>query len=135
MANFTIEKLDGLPVILTTYGENYGGSDDVAAFSRQLIPLFDSATEKTYHLIDMLDAKLSFNDVMMSTDYCIRRPEGFANHPNFQAMVFISNNKMFHSIARGLGTATFGSMTVPVVPSVDDALAWVRRDHAVRRTA
>ncbi|MCA9895010.1 MAG: hypothetical protein KC615_18620 [Anaerolineae bacterium] len=135
MTNFSIEMLDDLPVILTTYFEDYGGSDDVVAFSKQLIPMFDRATEKLYHLIDMRRATLSFNDIMTSTDYCIKRPEGFANHPNFQAFALITERKMFQSIAKGLGTATFGNLNVPVVPTVEEALAWVRRDCAMRRTA
>ncbi|MCA9895011.1 MAG: STAS/SEC14 domain-containing protein [Anaerolineae bacterium] len=132
MANYVIECLLDLPVVMVTYQPGYGGDEDIAAFADAVIDVFENLDYKAYLMFNMSSAKLSFNDIMQSAQRILRSENSPIKHPNFIALGMITDSKMFRTVAKGLNSAAFGNIKVQVFATRDEALAWARMENAKR---
>ena len=123
--SYTIEKLPGEPIILST-----GGADFTGAEGPQLVEDMYQAVEhhpeRIYLISDMSAITMTMDDVLQGSSLMTRGQKAAYSHPNVIENVFVTRSNFIKMAAKGLSAPIFGGLQVRVVETLDEALSYCR---------
>ncbi len=126
MAPYTVELLPDDAIILEVWGKDFEVSLHGAQFLADLIALLDTASVPMANIVDMRQAPLGVDDVILGANLGTRLT-GFSKHPRLRKSIFVTNSKMVALAARGLNSPVFGNAKVFVAATVEEAMAMARQ--------
>lgn len=130
--SFTTHKLPGEPIIVHTMDADYSVARDFTAGVDSIIAVLDAQSEPTYLVVDMDDAHFGLDDVMSGASQAARQEGALLRHPRLRETLLITQSDLFRLAARGLDSDVFGHVRVKLFATVDEALAYCRRDQDAR---
>jgi len=126
MQRYTIEHHKDLPVIFTTYDVEFGGRDDVLAYSDDIAKVYANLKTPVYHIGDFRYVNLSMQDIMLSIKRGVHSSDSIVRSPMHLRMIIVTENKFYITIVNTMLKAPFSLMNAHVCRTVDEALDWVR---------
>ncbi len=127
---YKIEVLSDLPVLITSFEEDFGSTEDIESYIAELVATYDSLDHKVYAITDTTNLKLTFDKVMEFLRVALRTDENLNRHPNKIGNIVITTSNFYQAVIKGLRTASFGNMQLEVFDSRESALSWVRDQAA-----
>lgn len=127
--SYRIEHMADLPVVFVSFDEDFDFGRDIPLLDKEVRVLLDSLTSPVYYIIDTRNMKMTFNDIMEGVQLGTRGEKPTLLHPTIKQNIFITTSKAISMVARGLNTASFGSVDIKIYATVEEALAYVR-SHA-----
>lgn len=124
--SYEVSLLPDEPIILVVWHEDFVLTVDLIPAIKEMHQLLDSVTEPYYMISDSTRPTIRFDDLLVGAYYAVKGPNPIFKHPNFAGITLISHQKFAEIMAKGMKTATFGYMDVPVVHTMEEALAVAR---------
>jgi len=134
MQHYTIERLEDLPVILTVYHAEFGGRDDVLAYSEDIARTFANLKTPMYNVSDFRNIKLSMSDILLSIKRGANSDDSILKSPMHTAMVMITKNMFYTTVVNTMLKAPFNLPNVYICETLDEALELVR-DKSEEKTS
>ncbi|MDX2137706.1 MAG: hypothetical protein SF123_06390 [Chloroflexota bacterium] len=126
---YTIQQIQGLPVVQVTLGSDFNGLEDITASTEELFRIFSALDTPHYQITDARELKMDFEMLMDFVRVGVRGEYSIANHPKNAGIIFVTSNRFYEVALNGLNTAAFGMLKVRVFDSLEAALAWVRANN------
>lgn len=130
MAPYTITLLDGEPIVIWAFTEEYSPKAHMAAANEDALSIFESAAEPVIIIADLRDFKLTIDEMLFGANFGARGSSSAWRHPNIRETVVISSSPLVQMAIKGLDSATFGHMKIKVVATLEDALEYARNRTA-----
>jgi hypothetical protein len=85
--------------------------------------LTESGPNRIVAVSDLRNVRLDFEDILAGGSI-VRSGDGkaFVNHPKLLKSMVVFNNRVMEMTVKGLSSATFGSLDIPLFQSVEEAL-------------
>lgn len=130
--SYKIEKLPNQPVILTTIFSDGQWISDLARSDIEAKRLLEKSREPLFVIVDMSSLVFSLEEVIMGASRGARNQRVIGHRANLREMLIVSNSSLVKFASKGLDTPVFGYLNAGIFASVDDALAHVHSQVAVK---
>ncbi len=124
--SYKVSLLPDEPIILVVWHEDFVLTVDLIPAIEEMRQLLDSATEPHFIISDLTRLNLKFDDLLVGAYYGVKGANPIFKHTNLAGITLVSHHQVTEIMAKGMKTATFGYMDVPVVRTMEDALAVAR---------
>lgn len=132
--NYNIELLPDEPVLIFTAYKAYSLVEDQPQAGAEVQQYLDQASEPLYHILDITEASLSLDDVILAANFGARGQNTSANgkhgpvwkHPNIRELIFVTDKKLVNLAVRGLDSLMFGNIQAKVFYTQEEALEYIR---------
>ncbi len=128
MATFTNEKLPDLPALLTTLSAEFRVTRDMAASDAATIALLEQVDEPVFNVVDVSKLRVTMEDILQGSNRGGRGESAIWHHPRIRQTIFISDSKIIQLAARGMNSFSFGNLNIPVFPTLEEALVYIRQE-------
>jgi len=125
---YTIETLDEGRIILQTFSKDFDMATDMARSWQECVALLDQSNHKMVLISDSRSLKLrNIEDIIQAANMA-RSSESkkLTQHPNLIKSVTITSSKVGHMAIKGLNSAAFGNLDIPVFQTMAAALDYAR---------
>jgi hypothetical protein len=120
---YTFETLDEGQIILFTAGEDFNLKADGARYVQGLLELSQAGPDRIIAISDMRNISLDFDDLMASSTLARNDDtKAFLSNPKLIKSLVVINSRVMELLVKGLSSATFGSLDLPVFQTVEEAL-------------
>lgn len=123
---FTVKLFPDEPILMVTVDSKFNPAERLRDVMAQVIPILDSAQQQLFYVVDLREAKVSFEDTLAGVNAAARGANSYLKHQNMKEVVFVSSDKMVQLSAQGLKSPIFGVQSVALYPTAEDALAYIR---------
>jgi hypothetical protein len=123
--------LPGEPILLQTMAEDFDYRVDTPRDLEQITRILEEQTRPIYYIIDVTHMKMGLDDLMAAASGATRQAEMF-KHPKLLETLVITQSRMFDLAARGLSSPIFGGIKMRVFPTLNEALAYARKNASMR---
>lgn len=121
--SYTLEKQSD-SIIILTISEDYDASAEAGKFFNEINDILDNETSPVNLILDVLEYKLTFEELLSSTRNAMNLKSPFAHKMVKQTILVTSSNLMKASIK---GFQRFGiAGKSKVVASLDEAMAFAK---------
>ena len=125
--SYSLELLPDEPILIITLHESYNHERDFEAYLNEAVVLLDSLDRPVYSITDITHIKVNiFQDFITGFNQVFRGQGATINHPNIDKVIIVSTDKLMKLGAKGLNSATFGFLSVPVFDTPEEALTYAR---------
>lgn len=124
---YTLELRKDLATIFGTIRLPLNIMDELPTASQEVMHILDQSNRPLYYISDVsqLADSLTLDDLIKAANVLVRGPYAFASHPNFRALILITNDSLTSLAATGLRSDSFGNVQVEIFATMEDALAFV----------
>ncbi len=124
--SYSIEPVTGEQIIVIAFHQDFDFKHELRPLTEDLRAMLDGASEKVILINDLEHISLKLEDLLNAGDMARRREESMFHHPNVLGIAVVSSSKVIQLSARGLNSATFGNLNLPVFATLDEALGYAR---------
>lgn len=128
---FTIEWIPNEPILVVT-GSGLLAMDDFVKMFAQVTQMIEGVEGPIYRISDYTTADTSFMDVMKAVKLAASHAPGSSFDPRLHT-VFVGTSQWISLGRTALQQPQFGGIMVPTFVTLDDALAFARREIAKAR--
>jgi hypothetical protein len=121
---FKFELHADRPVLMVT-SELHANSDEIPALEDEAIDWLNRLDHRVFYIINLGDVKLSLGDLMESAQHAARGSTASLHHPNVIEPIVVTTDQMIVMAARSVNSYIFGRLKLKVVPTLNEALAYV----------
>jgi hypothetical protein len=121
--SYTFTQLDDGHIILFTAGADFNLKVEGEQYIRELRGLVESGPDRMVAITDVRNISMDFEDVLAgggmarSTD-----TKAFLQHPNLLKSLVVFSSRVIEMTVKGLSSATFGSLDIPLYTTLEEAL-------------
>lgn len=126
--SYRVFLMDRLPVLVFEAGKDYSAAADLEKANVEILDLLDNSTKPVYHLVDMRNSDISFEDVQLGANAAGRGPNPIFRHSKVKQVMFVTQNPMLKLAVEGMQSDIYGNVTVLQFDTMDEALAHIRAD-------
>jgi hypothetical protein len=127
MHPYTVELLTDLPVILATVDESYRVSKHIEGMAHDVRILLDNASHPVYLINDLSKHHMpNVDELMMGAKVIAYGHDTIYHHPNVREILIVTQNDVLRMAYQSGLSEGFGKLSITVVDSLDDAMAYVR---------
>lgn len=126
-----VEKLPGEPIILCVVTKDPAMMETLSADLAELVGQLDAQPEPVYMIYDLRGVSLGLDDILNTTNATARKPGAMLHHPNIRQNVLVATDALYHLVAQGLSSVTFGQVKMPVYKTLEQALDYCREQIRV----
>jgi hypothetical protein len=125
-----ISRLPGEPIIIFQPSDN-DPAPSQETFARTAALMDEIGTEKVYRIIDLTEvqANVRFGDMVQVMAQETSGAAGSASDPRMRD-VMVSTSDLLKLAAKSMGQQQYLGREIPLFPSVDEALAYIRGELA-----
>src|SRR5262245_54626116 len=102
MTPYTIQLLDGEPIVLWTFTSEYSPKEHMASANADGAVILENATEPLFVIADMRDFKITIDEMIFGANYGARSSASTWRHANIRETVVISSNPILQAAIKGL---------------------------------
>lgn len=132
--NYYVELVPDEPILIFGAYKEYSLAEDQPQAGAEVQQYLDQASEPLYHILDITEASLSLDDVILAANFGARGQNNSAKgqhgpvwkHPNIQELIFVTNKKLVNLAVRGLDSLMFGNIQAKVFYTQEEALEYIR---------
>jgi hypothetical protein len=124
--SYIIDRIGGEPIIVVTFCADFHVGTEMALMTAELHEMVNQIGQGVTIINNLVDASFSLNEVIEAANLARRQEVSLFHHPNVRQIVGVSSSKLITLSAKGLGHATFGSLSLPMFASIDEALDYAR---------
>lgn len=122
---FTIERLPGEPIIISTFSEAFRVDTDGQMSIQQTYEFMEDIEGKVCLIMDVSDLKLGFSDLVSGLGMLTRGSSGLFTDPRVRLLVVGSHG--FAEIGvKALEQTQYGGLSVKLAGSVEEAIGFCR---------
>jgi hypothetical protein len=120
--SYLIERYDEGRTIAVTFCSDFRAADDMLPMLAEINGFLD-LTEGGVTIINNLDqASFTLDEVISSANLARQQDQSLFHHPKVKQIVGVSRSKLIQLSAKGLNSATFGNLSMPVFGTMEEAL-------------
>jgi hypothetical protein len=127
MNTYTIQYRPSLPAIIASCTEEFTFENDFFAYRAEIADLLASLLNPVYYVMDMLKLNFDFGEITTSVNIATRIDHPNFRHPNVRQVIFVSDCPAWTLVAKGLNTKIYGNLVIPVFPTLDEALEYIKK--------
>lgn len=132
--NYYVELLPNEPILIFCAYKEYSLANDQPQAGAEVQQFLDQASELLYHILDITEASLSLDDVILAANFGARGENTQSpsqnvpvwKHPNLQELIFVTNKRLVSLAVRGLDSLVFGNIQAKVFYTQQEALDYCR---------
>lgn len=127
-----VEALPGEPILIV---HSEMSTDDLMKSTQESIAIItealDQQTEPVFLISDVREITMSLEDIIQVMSAIARGQNPMVRHPNIRDYVTVlAADRLIRMATKGLESATFGKISVHMFDTLEDALAYCRRQIA-----
>lgn len=123
---FTVEKLDGEPILLATVFADFSIARDMPLSDAASQAYLDATTDPLFWVIDVSQFTPTFDAIVQGANRGARGEKPLWHHPMIRQMIFVSPHSVVHTAAKGMNSVSFGRLHIQVFSTVEEALMFCR---------
>ena len=133
---YSVEKLDGVPIVHYKLGEDYNIVRDSAPAQAAVLEAVESQTEPVFVIFDFTDVNLGLEDVIQGANMLVSgvdrvQPDApksvpIFEQPNTIQVIMVTSSKLIRLAARGMNSPVFGNQDVHLAHTLEEAMDYVR---------
>lgn len=127
---YTIKHFEDEPILMMTIHSEYRVSEHQANSDADARAILDTVDAPQYVITDLTALHFSLDDIIRGTNTATLTQDAVWKHPNIKKLIFVSPKRIIHLAAKGLNSASFGSLQAYIFNTVDEAIMWIRNDIA-----
>jgi hypothetical protein len=97
-----------------------------------MLALLETQHEPVHLIFDVSVVSFSFEDILQGGGTASKQQQ-FFHHPKVAQTIIVAGNRLVKLAAQGLNSATFGSLNIKAVDSLNAALSYARTQAAAKR--
>ncbi len=132
-AHYTVEKLPDEPIILSILFPQYSVARDMPESDNVSRAILDATDHPLFIVADTTQISFTLEDVLLASSQGARGQTALWHHPMLREFVLVSTHQSIKLAARGLNSQIFGNLAVKVFDTLEEALAYCRKQTAVER--
>ncbi|MCE7948141.1 MAG: hypothetical protein DYG88_12005 [Chloroflexi bacterium CFX4] len=125
---YHLEKLSDEPIMVGQVGPEFSVSAHSDELNQRILQWLESATENFFFILDVTEAALGFDDIVLGASKGTRSATPVLRHANMRQLVVVSHSALVRLAAKGLSAPIFGKVNVKVCDTRDEALAHCRAE-------
>lgn len=125
MSGYHIERSADRPIIFFTTYEDFTVGEHWASLQAELNALLDDSGSPTYIVNDIKDFHLSVGDIIHAANDATRSKRGLLKHPNLAEWLLVTTSSVIELAVKGMHTDMFGNQPVMVIPTMEEAMAYI----------
>lgn len=127
MSTYTVQRLDDLPVILTTINDHFSVQDELESYLSDIAAALDASEEQLFLVSESQEFKVNFSDMVMGLGKGTKGASAALSHPKIaEICAIIPDNRLLRLAVQALGQMQYGGKSVTLYSTLDEALAYVR---------
>ena len=134
--SYSVEKLEGVPVVHYKLGEDYDIVRDSTPAQSAVAEAVEAQAEPVYVIFDFTEVNLGLDDVIQGANMLVSgvdrvqpdAPEAVPifDQPNTIQVIMVTSSKLIRLAARGMNSPVFGNQDVHLSHTLEEALEYVR---------
>src|SRR5688572_32123927 len=104
--SYKLEMLEDLPVLFVSFEEAANLGEFMTELSNKAFDIFESLNSPVYYIVDMRNAKIDFNDILIGVQQSTKGSRALLLHPNLKQLVIITQSKAIATVVKGLNTVS-----------------------------
>ncbi len=133
MKTYSVEKLPGEPIVISTAFPDWNAFDYMEPFMKDLIHLIDQAEEQDlYYVINLAAWSPKLPEIVQAANAAGRGGNTILHHPKIRKLLIVTQMKLVEIAGHGLNSDLFGKLPVAIFTSLEDAIAEARSLAAQR---
>lgn len=120
------------PVLLNTLGPRFE-PDAIPVMAAETISLLDRVERRVFYLIDANRLQLGADDVMQGIYAGVLGADPPLRHQNIIETVVVTVDPILRMAAHSISSPLFGHVRITVLPTLDEALAYIDAQVAALR--
>lgn len=130
---YELKLMEEDSILLTVFDSSFDVGGDGQKLMSEMKHYLDNASSPLYMLDDFLNMKMSFGDLVSALSMATRGDIAIMKHPNVRKLVIVSTNELLRLGGSALKQAQYGGLQADIYPSVDEAIAAIRKERAAAR--
>lgn len=122
-----LQKLPDEPIIIRVFGTDYSFARDGQRVMNEDVALLDTQPEPVFHILDLRELELSFDDLLAGTHFAAKESRYFG-HPRRRELMIVTTSAFFKLAAKGVSNPVFGSQKVIAFDTMEKALKYARSE-------
>jgi hypothetical protein len=127
--SYKIERLQDLPALLLSFSDDVSFLVSMGDASEEFHKILEAAETPLYCIVDFRKVQMSFNDIMAGVQHGTKGSQNM-KHRNNKQLIILSESKAIATVAKGLNSVTFGNINAIVLPSLEEAIAYIQASAA-----
>jgi hypothetical protein len=121
--SYTFTQLDDGHIILFTAGDDFNLKAEGEQYIRELRAFVETGPERMVAISDVRNISMDFEDVLAGGGMARNDDtKAFLKHPNLLKSLVVFNSRVIEMTVKGLSSATFGSLDIPLYTTMEEAL-------------
>ena len=129
----TVEKLPDEPIVIVNFLNPFDVNVDISELYSKLLQEFEGAPVPLWDITVALDVKVDFGEIVKGLALLTKGDFAILAHPNAAGYIVVADNQLIKLSAAALGQVQYGSISVQVVGTIEEAHQIVRQNIAMRR--
>lgn len=126
---FTVNKLDGEPIIIVEIRDPYDYQTDPPRMFHEIDQIASTFDDGGFVIYDCRTLDVSFNDLVAGMSAQVQGVPGSISDPRLTACL-VGSSVMLRLAAEGFAKPQYGEIQVPLYDTLDDALNDLRSDRS-----
>jgi hypothetical protein len=127
MANYSIERLPGEPIIVGIFYDTFSLKEDVDPYISEVQALFNELGTGFFYVNDTRDLQVRlFQDLLVAVNKATRSLGAVLRHPGLEEYILVTTDALIRLSAQGLRAEVFGGIPATVFETMEEAMAHAR---------
>ena len=126
LVSYSFEFYDDLSTIMVTIRRDIDMRTKMPPLSQEVYRLLNQVDHPVFYFTDISDFTLSCSDLLRAGTALVRGPYPFATHPNFKALIMVTDGEGILPSAEGMRSEVFGGIEVEIFGSTEAAIDYIR---------
>jgi hypothetical protein len=119
------------PILVATLDTTFSVTRDMSTVISQATQILDSVEQPVFYIVDVRQMRVTFEDLVASTNASARGDSSYLHHPNIRELIVVSTDRLVTLGVKGLQAPVFGIGALSVFGTLEEALAYCREKVAV----
>jgi hypothetical protein len=124
--SFTVERLDD-QILYITLNTDFRSGAEMVGMLGEVISLLDDCSCATDLIFNVDQATFTLDDIIHATNLARRDDISLYRHPKVGKQMVVSTSKIIQMSAKGMNSASFGHLKLPVFATLEEALEYARQ--------
>lgn len=124
--SYAITPLEDGRIYVITFNTDFDFSHEMEPMVDELNTLLERAEHRVMLVNDLQNLTLKLDDLLQAGQMARHRDRSMFHHPRVQGIAVVSTSRVVQLSAKGLNSATFGGLHLPVFATIDEAVSYAR---------
>lgn len=125
---YIIEKRADAPIVIAHLAQDYSVAEHMSSSDAQVRAILASADAPLFYIINLLQVKLAFDDVLTAVSRGARGEKPLWHHPMVRQAICVTQSRFIKMAVNGLNSPIFGRLNAKVFETLDEAFAYCQSE-------